>query len=793
MTTHIEMKAAGPLPASGSAGHPTPRLDGPLKVTGQAQYAGEISYPGLVHGAFLQSTVPRGRVLSVAVSAALATPGVIAVVTHEDLPEFARLPDYYPVFGRVWAAQSWLPMQGDEIFHNGQHVAVVVGDTFEAARGGALRVLVSYQEEPATTDFGQALQAANGEGELPESWEICRPGAVSPISEMSKITAPHETIGEGPDDQRGDVGAGFSRAAAVVDSTFRTPTHHHNAMELHVAVAAWNGDTLTLHSSTAAVSGTQNVVAQALRLPLANVRVVAPFVGGSFGCKGRVWPHEVLAAAVARKIGRPLKLTLTRPQTFTSTGHRAPTVQRVRLGASADGTLTAISVDSVQESWPFETFAEPTGAFSRVMYACPNHAFTHRVVKVHAPKANMMHSPGDLVGSFAFEVAMDELAAKLAMDPLVLRQKNHADVDPQTGAPYSSKLLKECYEAGAQRFGWGKRNHSPRSMRHPDGGLMGWGMASTSYSCAYRQPARANAKLRFDGSFSITVGASDQGAGTYTALALIAAQALAVPVGRIRVELGDTDFPHAPPQVAALIVESVGPAVLAACQALIDKLKGLATHTDSSPMKGMSPDSVDVKEGGLVAKASNTKLSWQEVLNLVKNDFVEIYDIEAVGDATPVPPDEQKASVYSFGAVFCEVHVDPDLGKVRVTRMTGVFACGRIINPLTARSQLIGGMTWAIGHALMEGTTMDVPTGRYVNSNLADYHVPSHADVPDMDVLLLNESDLASNPTGAKTLGEIGVVGSVGAIVNAVTHATGLTCRDLPLTPDKLLTRQSRR
>ncbi|MBD2774341.1 xanthine dehydrogenase family protein molybdopterin-binding subunit [Iningainema tapete] len=762
-------------------GKPISRVDGPLKVSGAARYSAEFSMEHLAYGVLVKSTIAKGRIKNIDTSAAEAAPGFLGILTHLNTPKFGELPEYIQPLDPTFAAQSHLPMQDDRIDHQGQHIAVVIADTFERATHAAALVQVEYEEEPAITTFEAAL--AQDEGTTPHPLSSCLPKAFRPLSDKF---APHDIIGEGPDYSRGDVSKGFSEADVVLDLTYTSPVHHHNCMELHSTTAAWEGDRLLVHDSSNAVFGCQNVLATTLKIPISNVRVIAPFVGGSFGCKGRVWPHVILAAVAAKHVRRPVKLTLTRQQTFFSNGHRPAMVQQFKIGAKRDGKLTAIQHDTVEETWQHENYAEPTGAMSRMMYACPNFSMQHRVVKINAPKANMMHVPGEGIGSFATESGMDELAYELGLDPIELRLRNYTEVDPTDGRPFTSKHLKECYQAGAEAFGWHQRNPQIGSMRDKDGLLIGYGMASAEYPCFYRQPASAKAQIFADGSALVQSGIADVGTGTYTVMTQVAAEELGLPLERVRFELGDTDLPHAPQQVASLGVNSVAPAVKAACTALRSKLIGMATSHEQSPLYGRKEEEIIARDGLYLKDDPSVGQTYKEILAQGGSEFARLAVVEARAAAAP-GENVMKYSMYSFGAMFAEVKVDEELGEFRVSRFVSAVACGRILNPKTARNQMYGGIIWGIGHTLSEGTFTDPQTGRYINTNLLEYQIADHYDIPDIKVIFIDEDDSLVNETGTKSVGEIAKVGVTGAIANAIYHATGKRIRSLPITLDKLM------
>ena len=544
----------------------------------------------------------------------------------------------------------------------------------------------------------------------------------------------------------GDVDAGLREAEVRMEHVYSTPMEHHNPMEPHATVAQWEGDGLTLWDATQFVDGVRNTVAKTLGLAPGNVRVIDPYVGGGFGCKGSTWSHVVLAAMAARAAKRPVKLALARPQMFGPVGGRPRTEQRVTLGARRDGHLTAIRHETVSHTSFMEDFAEPCGQPTQALYACANGLTTHRLAQMNVGVPTFQRAPGEATGTYALECAMDELAAGLGMDPVELRLRNHADAEPSSGKPFTSKRLRECYALAARRFGWARREAKPRSMREGRT-LVGWGMATATYP-AHRMPASASARLLPDGTFLVRSATHDLGTGTYTIMTQIAADALGVPPERVRFELGDTALPQAPVSGGSMTAASVGPAVLGACRALREKLAAMGID-DPASARPAEP-------------------------------------VETQATAKPGEEEEKFAS-RSFGAVFAEVRVDEGTGVVRVPRVVAAYSVGRLMNAKLARSQLEGGIVWGMGMALLEESLLDERSGRFVNGNLAEYHVPVNADVQVIEVHVVPENDATFNPLGARGIGEIGITGVPAALANAVYHATGRRVRDLPITLDKLI------
>jgi len=730
-------------------GQPLDRTDGPLKTTGGARYAAEFRLPGLCHAVMVLSTIARGRIVDLDVTRAEAAPGVLLVLSHRNAPS---LPDHGRAAFNPPAGRALSLFQDDEVHYNRQPIAVVVADTFEHAVAGAALVVAHYAPQPPRLDFA---------------------------GERAQAYKPKNVNGKPADASWGDIDAGERVAEVRVDAVYTTPMQSHNPLEPHATIAHWQGDQLTLYDATQYVSGVRDTVSKTLGIAADDVRVVSPFVGGGFGCKGSAWSHVVLAAMCARNVGRPVKLVVDRQQMFGPVGGRPYTRQRVALGARRDGTLTYVRHDLVAHTSDFEDWTEPSAVVSRMMYACPNGTTTHRLVKLNTGTPTFQRAPGEATGNFALEVAVDDLAVALAMDPLALRLRNHAEHEADTGKPFSSKHLRECYAQAAERFGWSRRSAAPRSMR--DGSeLVGWGMATASYP-AHRMGASAHAALSPDGSFIVQSGSQDIGTGTYTVMTQVAADALGVAPSRVRFELGDTRLPHAPVSGGSMSAASVGPAVQAACRQLRAMLIARAIADDASPLHGAAASGVIVDGDWLVVRDEPPR---RESIAALAGRIER--PLEASAEAKPGDEGERHA-LHSFGAVFAEVRVDADLCVIRVPRVVATYDFGRPLNAKTARSQLLGGIVWGVGFALLEDTVMDSRDGRIVNANLAEYHVPVNADIQAVDVTFVDFPDLTFNPLGIRGIGEIGITGVPAALSNAILHATGRRLRDLPMTLDRLL------
>ncbi|QRQ83700.1 xanthine dehydrogenase family protein molybdopterin-binding subunit [Cupriavidus oxalaticus] len=732
-------------------GAPIDRTDGALKVTGRARYTADHVLPGLVHAVMVTSTIAHGKVESIDSAACEQLPGVRLVMTPFNapkLPKGGKAGADTPTAGHVMTL-----LQDRAVHYNNQPVAVVVADTLEQARAAAARLVVRYREQPAVLDFAQAsVHAGKPQG---------------------------EDAGQA-DSHRGDVDVALHAASTTVDEVYTTPMEHHNPMEPHATIAAWDGDGLTLYDSTQYVSGVRKAVAATFGIPPGKVRVRCPFVGGGFGCKGSMWSHVVLAAMAARAAGRPVKLVIERVQMFGPVGARPVTEQHVVAASGSDGRLQAMRHDVVVSSAQLEEWLETCAVLTRSLYACPNLQTSHRVARLQVGTMTFMRAPGEAPGSFALECALDELADRLGIDPVELRLRNYADADPHEQKPFSSKSLRECYRVAAERFDWPRRDPKPRSMQ-AGGKLVGLGMATATYP-ANRSGASAMARILPDGTALVRSGSQDLGTGTYTVMTQVAADALGLPLERVRFELGDTDFPEAPVSGGSQSAASVAPAVQQACAAARGKLVALAVADRASPLSGARPDDVEVVDGWLRLRSDPSRR--EPVGAAITRAGGQ--PVEAHASAEPGDEREQYA-MHAFGAVFAEVHVDPDLGEVRVHRVLGCYDVGRVLNRKTAHSQLVGGIVWGIGMALHEKSDLDLATGRVANANLAEYHVPVSADVGEIEVDMLDGHDPHINALGTKGIGEIGIVGVAAAIANAVYHATGRRVRDLPLTPDRLL------
>jgi xanthine dehydrogenase YagR molybdenum-binding subunit len=725
-------------------GAPLDRVDGRLKVTGAAKYSAEWAMPGVVYGFMVLSTIAKGRIRDIDLSRVGREPGIIAVMTSRNAPRLITTDEA--------AGNDKAPMvlQSDEIAYDRQPVAVVLADTFERAQHAASLVTVNYDVERPQTTFA-----------------------------MGTPYKPQAVHGQDADHQRGDAVSALATAAVKVDNVYTTPQEHHNPMEPHATIARWDGDMLTVYDASQGVFGVRTRLAGMFAIPPENVRVIAKYIGGGFGGKGSAWPHVILTAMAAKMIGRPVKIALWRPQMWGSVGYRSPTVQRVALGADADGTLVSTVHEVNSQTSQIDEFVESSGILTTMLYASPALLVTHRLTRLNVGTPTYMRAPGESSGSFALESAMDELAYAVQLDPIELRLRNYAETDQDAKLPFSSKGLRDCYRAGADAFDWKRRTPAPGSMR--DGRmLVGIGMASATYP-TNRSAASALARIDAQGNAVVQSGGVDIGTGSYTAFSQVAAEALGIPVDRITFGLGDTRMPNAPNAGGSQLTASVGSAVKLASLAARRNVAQLAIADARSPLFGAPPDAIAAADGRLFLQSDPARGETYAAIIARNGAPVE-------GRADAKPGDEKKEySMHAFGAQFAEVRVDPDLGTVRVVRQLGAFAAGRILNAKLAHSQFIGGMTMGLGMALLEETRRDDRSGRVMNANLAEYLVPVHADVPATEAILVEEVDPHVNEIGVKGIGEIGIVGAAAAIANAVYHATGKRIRDLPITPDKLI------
>ena len=737
------------------------RYDALAKVTGKAKYAAECVPPlpgaDLLYARLVQASIPSGTIVSIDSSAAEHAPGVVAVLTPFNAPKLNPGKPEPP----AWRSLSLL--QDKEVHYNGQPIGIVVAQTLEQARHAAELLKIRYAKSPA---------------------KLMLPPQMSKEEMLSQARWPSIPGKESPGDKRGDVAAGFTKASAVVDQTYITPIQYHNPLEPHATVAWWEGEQLNVYDSTQYISGVKQSLARALDIPVDNVRVRCPYTGGGFGCKGSTWSHVPLAAAAAKVVGKPVKLVLGRSQMFGPVGHRPTTLNHIRLGASSDGKLLAIQQDVVMDGSVMEDFTEHSASPAKLLYDAENVQISEKVISANLGVATFMRAPGEAPGTAVLEIALDELAEKLEMDPLHLRLVNYAEKDPSHDRPWTSKNLKRAYQEAAERFGWSKRSSKP-GQRVEGNESVGYGMATALYP-ANRSAAQAVVRILPGGKVYAASGSQDLGTGTYTMIAQTAANTLGLDLSKhpslVEAALGDSALPKAPVSGGSQSTASVTPAVQTAAKQVILKLAELATRDERSPLHGVSTADIEAHDSALHNK-NNAKQS---------DTFAEIIarngdrPVEAVGSAEPAE-DHDAFTSYSWGAVFAEVGVDRSTCMPRVRRIVGTYDIGKLMNKTTGLNQLMGGIVWGISFALHEVGHVDPTYGRTVNNNLAEYHVPVNRDIGEIDVTVLDIPDMRFNPLGARGIGEIGITGAAAAVANAIYNATGKRIREYPITPDKLM------
>jgi xanthine dehydrogenase YagR molybdenum-binding subunit len=730
-------------------GRPTVRVDGRAKVTGAAKYAAEHNVAGLTHGFVVTATIAKGHIARIHTADALAVDGVLDVFTHEHRPKLAASDDKYG--DEVAPSGSpFRPLYDDKVWFNGQPVALVVAEEFEIARYAASLVRIDYLPEAHVTDF-----------------------------DAERKRAAASKRGARPSTKRGKAVDAFKRASVQVDAEYRMPVEHHNPMETFAATAVWEGDDrITIYDKTQGPQNCRNYVANVFMLPRDKVRVLSPYVGGGFGSGLRPQYELPLAVLAARALKRSVRVTLTRQQMFTI-GYRSAVVHDMALGADSKGNLQSFRHDAVAMTSQFEDFQRDFVNWSSLLYHCDNAELAQRLIKLDVNTPCDMRAPGGAEGVYAIECAMDELAYAAKLDPLALRLLNYSDKDQIEDRPYSSKELRECYRQGAEKFGWSNRSPEPRSMW--DGNeLVGWGMATGIWE-AMQMPASARAVLTANGNVEIASATADIGPGTYTMMTQIAAEMLGSPLENVTARLGDSTLPNAPVEGGSFTTSSVGSAIHAACRAVQKELLQIAQKIERSPLAGAKLEDVVFADGKMRHRDdSGREVLIADVLRAGKVDRIE-------REASASPKRDSQYSHCTHSAIFVEVRVDEQLGVIRVTRVVSAVAAGRILNPKTASSQILGAVVGGIGMALQEETATDHRFGRYMTHTLADYHVPVNADVQAIEVIFVDEKDEEINPLGVKGVGEIGIVGVAAAIANAVFHATGTRVRDLPITLDKLL------
>lgn len=736
-------------------GTPLSRVDGPAKVKGQAKYAAEFARADLLYGHAHTARIAKGKIKSIDTTQALAVPGVVDVITHENRPHVTwfdiKMKDMLaPPIGHVFRA-----LYGPDIIYSGQPIALVVAESEEIARYASSLIDIDYEWAEFRTDLAEA----RADGFTPR---IPRMGYHKPKS-------------------RGDGESAFADSPVQVSAEYHLSPEHHNPMEMFASTVFWEEDgTITIYDKTQGVKNSHWYICSALGFDRDKVRVLSPFVGGAFGSGLRPQYQLYLAGLAAKKLERSVRVVMTRQEMFGH-GYRPECFHSIKLGAQKDGKLNAIVSSAVTGTSSFENYMETIVNWGALTYQCENAKLDYEIAKIDTFTPCDMRAPGGATGMNQFEIAMDELAYACGIDPLELRLINYAEREQIKDKPWTSRALRECYEQGARKFGWEKRSHEPRSMR--DGHeLIGWGMATGVWE-ALMGPTSVRATIFADGALKVGTATADMGPGTYTMMTQMAAETTGLPVENITAELGDTDLPFAPVEGGSWTAASAGSAVQKACESLLEDLFDAARKLDDSPLGGAHLDDVDFVDGRIVLKDDlATGMHFDEILRAAGLDRMEAKEL-----AKPGMINMMKKARNTHSAVFVEVRVDEEVGMARVTRIVDAVAAGRIINPKTARSQIIGGCVFAIGMALEEETLADHRIGRFMNHNLAEYHVPVNADVPDIDVIFVEEHDTEVSPIGVKGVGEIGIVGAAAAIANALFHATGRRVRDLPITIDKLI------
>ncbi|AMR32911.1 hypothetical protein A0256_16535 [Mucilaginibacter sp. PAMC 26640] len=770
-----------------TVGQPIDRVEGRLKVTGAATYSAEYYPQGLLHGVLVLSTITKGRIKNINTSIAERAPGVVKVMTYQNAPQL-HFPQSADPGGGKFAEKDLMPLQSDRIFYGGQVVAVVIATTFEQAEQAGKLLIIDYEKSAPDFDILQNLE---------------------------KAYQPEKGLGGAPVQiSRGNVDGALSSAPTKIEQTYTTPVYHHNAMEPHATIAEWKGDQVTIYDATQSVAGSKALMASMLGLPADKVRVVSLYIGGGFGSKGFSWPNTVLTAMAAKLANKPVKLVLKRQDMFTTAGRRTETIQKISLGADATGKLSALKHATTSETSFVDEFVEPAGVASAMLYSTPNAEISHSLVRLNKGTPCPMRAPGEAPGTFAIEVAMDEMAEKLNMDPVQFRIRNHADTEEQKKKQFSEKNLIECYQKGAAAIGWDKRNAKPGSTIE-NGMLVGYGMATATYP-ANRSASSAKAIIHADGTAEILCATQDIGTGTYTIMTQIAADALSLPIAKVKVKLGDSAYPKGANSGGSQVSASVGPAIRAAALGAVSKLTKIAVINPRSAFYNHKEEDIVAGKGGLVLKNKpETSETFSQILAVAGMQKLEALaktnvstrqsqeaNPAAKGSPEGMAEEESKTNsavtddqqvdrkpyaFHSFGAQFVKVLVDPLLGTVKVDKAVGVMDIGTVLNLKMAENQIMGGMIFGIGMALMEMTAYDPNDGRVVTKDLAQYLVPVNADMPEFNIQFLNKPDTIISPIGARGIGEIGVTGITAAITNAIYNATGKRVRDLPVTPDKLI------
>jgi xanthine dehydrogenase YagR molybdenum-binding subunit len=729
----------------------THRFEGIAKVTGKIKYAAEFSGPfskaDLAYAFIVQSTIPNGNVVSINRTAADRAPGVIAILTPFNAPKLNPGPPQPP------ARRNLSLLQDTEIHYNGQPIALVVAKLLNEAKAAAAMLQIKYTSKPARVTFKNHLNDAR--------WPS-NPGK------------------EPAGNHRGDLQAGFSKSAAIVEETYVTPIQHHNPMEPHGTIAWWEGEKLNVYDATQYISGVRMSLAKTLNVPVDYVHVMNPVVGGGFGSKGSMWSHVPLCAMAAKVTGKPVKLMLERGQMFGPVGGRPSTINKIKLGASADGKLLAMQHEVLMNASVMEDFVEHSESPTKNLYMSEANSVSAKVVEVNLGISTFMRAPGEAPGTAVLEIAMDELAEKLKMDPVELRLANYAEKDPSHDRPWTDKHLRDCYTQAAQRFGWSKRKATPGTVTEGNA-LIGYGMATATYP-ANRSAAQAVVRLLPGGRMFVGSGTQDLGTGMYTIMAQQAAAGLGIDPTLVDVKLGDSMLPKAPVSGGSQSSASVLPAIQDATTQLKLKLADLAIADAQSPLHGLKTLDIEAKDGKLISKSNPSQSD--SLVDLISRNGGK--PVEAMGSAEPSESKDAMTS-NSWGAIFAEVAVDKDTRMVKVRRVVGTYDIGTLLNDKTGINQLMGGIVWGISFALYEEAHIDPVYGRVVNESLAEYHVPVNADIGEIDATVLNIPDTKFNPIGSRGIGEIGITGAAAAVANAIYNATGKRVREYPITPDKIM------
>ena len=761
-------------------GQPATRQDAKLKVTGAAKYSAEFALPGMVYAVLVTAPIGRGTIRTLDVAAARSATGVLAVISHLDKPRLAPLDPKALARAEATLGEGLLPFQSADIVYNGQAIAVVVADTYERARDAATLVVAQFDALPPSTT----------------------------LRDTPNIDAPEELNGDPVQVTRGAPGATYAGATRKTEATYHVANLHHNPIEPHAQIAHFHDGGLTTYQSSQGVTASQATIAYLFELAPEKVRTINYFTGGGFGGKAFNWSHDIACVIAARAVRRPVKLALMRQQMFAGVGHRGETEMQMQVATDAQGQIEMLAMNTLTQGHQNQpTVFEGAGVLSKVLYPAPNFEMTHRVARNNVSPPTYMRAPGKTPGAFGLECVLDEMAHELGLDPLELRRQNYTEIDPESGLPFSSKQLLKCYERGAALIGWSARAMQPRLKR--DGRyLVGYGMASAIYP-ALRSAASANCRIYGDGRAVAASSGVDIGTGAYTIFRQVAADTLGFPLYKVVFELGDTKLPYSPIAGGSRLTASVAPAVLEACEMAMRQVALLAIKDRRSPLYNRKLDEIEFKNGLAVLKADGAKgEALSAIVRRSGQPFVEACCraetmMSAKGNeglkqkrrapCDRIAPDaetdhnEEKYAFFSFGAQFCKLRVDEEMGTIRLLDWASVMDCGRILNPRTARSQILGGVGFGIGMALSEETLYDPNTARPYIRNLADYHVAVNGDVPRIQVEFIDIPDPHINSLGCRGVGEIGIVGVPAAIGNAVFNATGKRLRELPMTPDKFV------